>query len=381
MRVLEAVQGKGTAQVPTDELLPDVPLGEDVLDGQERRPCREAFVEPEVRPPFHCDKVAEPLMGKLVGNDLSNSLLHGGGGVDGIDEHRNLAERDAPPVFHCAGREVRNRQAVDLGQGIGDGEVGGEVREGLKGDLQRKCPEVSLPDRSEDPDRYTLRRGTSDEVELAHDEGEEVRRHDRRPGEPNQPLAVGERLGLCLRHVRYGRAVGRHNEHHVERRLERRLVPAREGPTSIRGFKLGGGHVARLSANGVLAPIETVHPVVQDALEGHLQLGGPSGERLGEPQEEVLVLVAHQDDLGRLAGGPFSKNILGGEDLELGSVEGHLSGRNDDLDVDLNLAFESEGGNVRLELKGIMLRANVCWEQNPLRISLQVCHCRRLETE
>ena len=46
-----------------------------VIDAEIFDPRREALVEPEMRPPFHRDQVAEPLMSQLVANNQRDALL------------------------------------------------------------------------------------------------------------------------------------------------------------------------------------------------------------------------------------------------------------------------------------------------------------------
>ena len=45
-----------------------------------------------MRPPFHRDQVAEPLVSQLVANYQGNPLLCRGGRVGGIDQQRRLSE-------------------------------------------------------------------------------------------------------------------------------------------------------------------------------------------------------------------------------------------------------------------------------------------------
>ena len=46
-----------------------------MVNREPSHPRGEAFVEPELTPPIHCDKVAEPLMGKFMSYNISNPIL------------------------------------------------------------------------------------------------------------------------------------------------------------------------------------------------------------------------------------------------------------------------------------------------------------------
>jgi len=41
-----------------------------MINSKPPHPCSEAFVEPELIPPVHSDKVAKPLVSKLVGHNV-----------------------------------------------------------------------------------------------------------------------------------------------------------------------------------------------------------------------------------------------------------------------------------------------------------------------
>ena len=58
-----------------------------VIDGEPPHPCREAFVKPELAPPIHGDKVAEPLVSKFVGYDVSHPVSVSVGGSLGVEKH------------------------------------------------------------------------------------------------------------------------------------------------------------------------------------------------------------------------------------------------------------------------------------------------------
>ena len=58
MAVVEGVHGQGTGEGVGGELRPDVVLGEDLVHAKVLDPRREAFVQPQMRPPFlKCDVI------------------------------------------------------------------------------------------------------------------------------------------------------------------------------------------------------------------------------------------------------------------------------------------------------------------------------------
>ena len=54
-------------------------------------PRGESLVEPEMRPPFHRDQIAEPLMRQLVTNHQSHALFGRHRRVEGIDQQARLS--------------------------------------------------------------------------------------------------------------------------------------------------------------------------------------------------------------------------------------------------------------------------------------------------
>src|SRR5439155_1084044 len=58
-----------------DKVLPDLPVGIGPVNYLVGHEGREAFVKPEVVPPFHRDEIAEPHVSNLVRDYLGNALL------------------------------------------------------------------------------------------------------------------------------------------------------------------------------------------------------------------------------------------------------------------------------------------------------------------
>ncbi len=54
---------------------PNLPIWIEVIGRLFFHPARESLIEPNVVPPSHCDQIAKPLMGDLVGHYRENTLL------------------------------------------------------------------------------------------------------------------------------------------------------------------------------------------------------------------------------------------------------------------------------------------------------------------
>jgi len=68
----------------------------------------EPFIEPNVIPPAHGDKIAEPHMTHLVGNCSCISLELLSTGLVWTRQQNTLIESDAAPIFHCSYTELMN---------------------------------------------------------------------------------------------------------------------------------------------------------------------------------------------------------------------------------------------------------------------------------
>ena len=62
-----------------------------VVNGKPSHPCGEALVEPKLTPPVHCNKVTEPLMSKLVGNNVCHPVSVAVCGRLGVEKYGSSA--------------------------------------------------------------------------------------------------------------------------------------------------------------------------------------------------------------------------------------------------------------------------------------------------
>ena len=211
-------------------------------------------------------------------NDLGHALL-GRRSTGLLIEHQvNNTVGNEPPVLHGTGREVGDGDHVHLGEGEVDAEDLLVECEGLGGKVQGEATVLDvLAGRGVDADRHSEVVGL-DDVELAHDEGEQVRRHLGRPVEGNSLLRGAADLGLEVSlgsnvHVAERRQVLVRDERHGELGFQGRLVEAGESPASIGGLHLADGENT-IGAIGVLVcgAVEAGHLVIELTGELDLQL-------------------------------------------------------------------------------------------------------------
>jgi len=93
-----------------EELSPDVPLGEEVVDGEPSDPGGKALVEPEVGPPLHRHEVAKPLMSELVADNVGDVLLGLERRLALIVQEVDGAIRDKTPLFFFSWFTVKRRR-------------------------------------------------------------------------------------------------------------------------------------------------------------------------------------------------------------------------------------------------------------------------------
>mmetsp|Transcript_94997 Transcript_94997/g.284757 ORF Transcript_94997/g.284757 Transcript_94997/m.284757 type:complete len:202 (+) Transcript_94997:1958-2563(+) len=201
MRRSERVERERLPLHRDDEALPHPPVGEELGADRVLHPRGEALVEPQVVPPLHRDEVAKPLVRELVDDHLRDALQLARGRVGLVDEQVNLAVRDEAPVLHRARRKLRDRHHVGLGQRVRH--VKGLV---IQVERLRRAPEserakLRLAWRHEDAYEDAVLGEGRDQVELAHHEREQVRRHPRRRHEAERPGAVAVVSRLRLGHV------------------------------------------------------------------------------------------------------------------------------------------------------------------------------------
>ncbi len=322
---------------------------------------REAFVEPPGRPPLHRDEVSEPLVRELVIDHLRDPLARGDGRILGVDEERRLAVRHKAPVLHRSGREVGQRDHVELGQRVRDAEPVGEVREAEFGDLKAEAPVRGLARGGPNADLDAVLILGEDPLEVRDHEAQEVRGHDRRGFVGDLFFAAGSD-DLLDGHVRERREFLRHAQGHLERRLHVRLVPARERPARVGRLELGGRAPGLLPEVIVRRAVEAVHLIVQRPGEFQFQRSrflrreGPS-----EVDGDRLEFFVEADGLGTDAHA-FHGHERRAVDVQLDRVQRDAAEALGRLDPDGLPAFELEVRQVRLDPKIVALGKDVAVE-------------------
>lgn len=136
VRATETVQVKGGSKIVDNVVLPDLPVGVELVHGVPGHPCSETLVQPETLPEVHSDQVTEPLVSKLVLNNLSNTLLAVNRGSLGVVEKVDNTVGDQSPVLHSSSGEVRDGNHVHLGKRVLDTERFLVERKGARGNVK-----------------------------------------------------------------------------------------------------------------------------------------------------------------------------------------------------------------------------------------------------
>ena len=173
----EGVAGESGLLVRGD-VVPVLPVGVEVVGGGFTHPFGKPFVEPEVVPPGHRDKVAEPLVGHLVGDDLEDAFLLGLRTGGGVEEEGGFREDDAAPVFHRAAEAAAagDGDEVELGEREFEPEVVVVVVEDFPGGFEGVLAVLHATLRGDDADFGAVGLAL-DGVEVADGEDHEVAGH------------------------------------------------------------------------------------------------------------------------------------------------------------------------------------------------------------
>jgi hypothetical protein len=71
-----------------------------VINGKPANPSSEALIEPQLTPPIHGDKITEPLMSKLVGNDVCDPVAIAVCRCSWIEEHCGCTKRNVSGILY-----------------------------------------------------------------------------------------------------------------------------------------------------------------------------------------------------------------------------------------------------------------------------------------
>ena len=286
-------------------------------------------------------------MGVLVGDHVGHALQLGVRRGPLVHQQRGLAERDGAEVLHGPGGEVGDGEQVELVARIGQAVVVLEVPQRRDRDLLPEGGQPPLAGDAPDADRRVADAAGLGVLELADDERDEVCRHRDRVGEAYDLARTLPGLGQDAR-VRDRRERGVDDQRHAEHGLERRLVPAREGPAGVGRLELGGGHRARHAARILVdRAVEAAQLVVEGAAEHQADATGSLGQRLGHGEPAALGRLVERHGRPLLAPAPIDDHRL--VDDQLDRVQEDLAHGLGDRDADRLLAAERQGREVGLQ--------------------------------
>lgn len=278
----DAIQAESVLHALVDKLGPNLPVGVQVVHSVPSDPGSEAFVEPQLIPPVHGDQVAEPLVSKLVGDNVGDGVLESSIRSLLVKEDLSSTVGNETPVLHGAVSELVDGEQVRLGKRVVNVENLREKVDDLRGVLQSPATLLLETTGGVDTDGNLLSVVLAvgqllNVLKVTDSPGQKVAAHDGRRLEGNQLPALLGGLGVLDGHVAQGDLVGGDLNLQVVGGLEVGLVEAGESSAGIAGLELGAEHVVPLVVVGdrgsrgfgrlVLASVETGHLVVDDALE------------------------------------------------------------------------------------------------------------------
>ena len=208
--------------------------------GVRLHPPGKALVEPEVVPPRHRDKVAEPLMCHFVADDDEDELPLALYGCCRIEQKMILRKENGAPILHRTaaylsgcGDQIELRQRKAHAKVIVVVVQQGHSLIKRVGCLDR----VAALDHYTDVDAVYL---TVDALEIADAQEQKIGRHSWCLGEAHPLQAIPQRCNGCNRRVRERHPVGGHIHRNRESSLQSRLVPTGQQAPRICRFKVGG---------------------------------------------------------------------------------------------------------------------------------------------
>ena len=210
-------------------------------EGEVAHELGEGLVEPQIVPPLHCHKVAEPHMGELVEDRVRASLKLSRCWAG--TEHVGVAEGDAPGVLHGSSVVLRNEDLIVLREGVGDAVLLLEECEALAGGVDDALRIKMLDERGTAPDAEVdgapigRHQGVTYALIRACDDRRNVGRHLLRFGETVDPTLPIDFSGRG-RGVRENGPARRCCHRQGESRFEVGLLEGRVHAPSIRDLEL-----------------------------------------------------------------------------------------------------------------------------------------------
>ena len=119
LHTIGCVAGKCQRRLRCLEGLPNFPRRLKRVDSHVLHHIGKRLIKPQVIPPFHGNKVAKPLVRKLVRNNVCHTLLVWQRAVVGVEQHVRLTIGNQTPVFHRTRRKIGQRNLVGMLKRIG----------------------------------------------------------------------------------------------------------------------------------------------------------------------------------------------------------------------------------------------------------------------
>src|ERR1700674_3815103 len=141
---------------PADVVQIEIPFWLPRLDGLTRHPCCETFVQPNVVPPFHGDKIAKPLVSHLMGNYGGNGFLQIDRALLLVDQENDFTKGDTTRILHSARGKIRQTYEIKFSVGIFNIEIFVVVAEDVLRRFQGKLPHLLLTGSAVDADRNAV---------------------------------------------------------------------------------------------------------------------------------------------------------------------------------------------------------------------------------
>mmetsp|Transcript_15121 Transcript_15121/g.28451 ORF Transcript_15121/g.28451 Transcript_15121/m.28451 type:complete len:222 (+) Transcript_15121:1500-2165(+) len=177
MRRSKRIKLHGIRQMPRRELIPHGPLWKDLICGPIFSPRRKSFIQPQIIPPCHGDKISKPLMSKFMRHHRTNSLLLTIGCLGRINQQIHLPISDQTPIFHSTHGKLRYGHHIQFRQRIRQTK---EIIIGIQGlgrTFQCKHSTLGLTRRSIHLDQHPVPSLRLDMIKFTHTKCYKIRGH------------------------------------------------------------------------------------------------------------------------------------------------------------------------------------------------------------
>ena len=339
---------------PVDAGQQHFPVGLQLVRHLGRHPAGKAFIQPQIVPPRHGDKVAEPLVRHFMRDGFVNAPLGRLRREAGIDQQRPFEREDRAPIFHRAEKLAlaRSRHIVELGQGEGHAEIVVEIGQDAGRRVERQLRLAAIALAGDDAD-FGLAGHLGGAFQFAQAKEQQIGRHFGTGAKCHAGLATAHVRRRFDRHVADRHQARGDDGAQVECRLVARLVPARHETARIGRFELGEQRALRLTVViGIVEREKAVRLLVDDAGIGDGQPVIARRDRLAEIQADGLRLrIDRRLALDRPAARRGQRHVA---KAQVGGVQHQLRHGLADGDVNDGVAGEAQVRRVGRHLDRVM---------------------------